>query len=308
MQSRSRKPFPTHIIVFLLPAFIIYTLFMVYPLFDSLRLSFYDQSVQGPPVFVGLQNFQTLFGDPQWSGHFWNALANNFVFFSIHMLVQNPLALLLATLLTVKQLRGRAIYRALIFAPTTLSVVIIGFIWSLILSPIWGILDGILKAIGLGGIVQPWLGSDQTALVTVSLISVWQWVGLPMVLFMAGLLWIPEELMEAARVDGASPWKVFTQIKLPLLLPTIGIVGVLTFVGNFNAFDLVYATQGLLATPNYHTDLLGTFFFRTFYGFQLQPGNPTMGTTIAAVMFVFILAGVLIYVFGWQRNVAKIQG
>src|SRR5258708_38977027 len=186
MQSRSRKPFPTHIIVFLLPAFIIYTLFMVYPLFDSLRLSFYDQSVVGPPVFVGFQNFQTLFGDPQWSGHFWNALANNFVFFSIHMLVQNPLALLLATLLTVKQLRGRAIYRALIFAPTTLSVVIIGFIWSLILSPIWGILDGILKAIGLGGIVQPWLGSDQTALVTVSLISVWQWLGLPMSLFMMG--------------------------------------------------------------------------------------------------------------------------
>ncbi len=308
MQSRSRKPFPTHILVFLLPAFLIYTLFLVYPLFDTLRLSFYDQSVPGAPLFVGFQNFQTLFTDPQWAGHFWNALGNNFVFFSIHMLVQNPLALLLATLLTVKQLRGRAIYRTLIFAPTTLSVVIIGFVWSLILSPIWGILDGILKGVGLGGIIQPWLGSDQTALVTVSLISVWQWVGLPMVLFMAGLLWIPEELMEAARVDGASAWKVFTQIKIPLLLPTIGIVGVLTFVGNFNAFDLVYATQGLLATPNYHTDLLGTFFFRTFYGFQLQAGNPTMGTTIAAVMFVFILSGVLVYVFGWQRNVAKIQG
>src|SRR5260221_13414350 len=186
MQRIARKPFPTHIFVFLLPAVIIYTLFMVYPLFDSLRLSFFDQSVQGPPVFVGLQNFQTLLGDPQWSQHFWNALGNNFVFFSIHMFVQNPLALLLATLLTVKQLRGRAIYRALIFAPTTLSVVIIGFIWSLILSPIWGIFDGILKSIGLGGIIQPWLGSDQTALVTVSLISVWQWVGLPMVLFMAG--------------------------------------------------------------------------------------------------------------------------
>ena len=308
MQRIARKPFPTHIFVFLLPAVIIYTLFMVYPLFDSLRLSFFDQSVQGPPIFVGLQNFQTLLGDPQWSQHFWNALGNNFVFFSIHMFVQNPLALLLATLLTVKQLRGRAIYRTLIFAPTTLSVVIIGFIWSLILSPIWGIFDGILKSIGLGGIIQPWLGSDQTALITVSLMSVWQWVGLPMVLFMAALLGIPEELIEAARVDGASPWKVFTEIKIPLLLPTIGIVGVLTFVGNFNAFDLVYATQGLLATPNYHTDLLGTFFYRTFYGFQLQPGNPTMGTTVAAMMFLIILVGVLIYMFGWQRRIARIQG
>ncbi len=308
MQRTARKPFPTHILVFLLPALFIYTLFMVYPLFDSLRMSFFDQSVQGQPVFVGLQNFQTLLGDPQWAGHFWNAVDNNFVFFSVHMLVQNPLALLLATLLTVKQLRGRAIYRTLIFAPTTLSVVIIGFIWSLILSPIWGIFDGFLKGIGLGGLIQPWLGSDQTALVTVSLMSVWQWVGLPMVLFMAALLGIPEELIEAARVDGASPWDVFTQIKVPLLLPTIGIVGILTFVGNFNAFDLIYATQGLLATPNYHTDLLGTFFYRTFYGFQLQPGNPTMGTTIAAMMFLIILAGVLLYMFGWQRQIANIEG
>src|SRR5258708_6916906 len=224
------------------------------------------------------------------------------------MLVQNPLALLLATLLTVKQLRGRAIYRTLIFAPTTLSVVIIGFIWSLILSPIWGIFDGFLKGIGLGGFVQPWLGSDQTALVTVSLISVWQWVGLPMVLFMAGVVWVTEGFIEAAPLFCAFPLKGFSPNKLPPPLPPIRILGVLTFLGNFNAFDLVYATQGLLATPNYHTDLLGTFFFRTFYGFQLQPGNPTMGTTIAAVMFVFILAGVLIYVFGWQRNVAKIQG
>ncbi len=308
MRRTGQRPFPTHIIVFLLPAVIVYTLFMVYPLFDSLRLSFFDQSVQGPPVFVGFQNFQTLLGDPQWSDHFWNALGNNVVFFAVHMLVQNPLALFLATLLTVKHLRGRIIYRTLIFAPTTLSVVIIGFIWSLILSPIWGIFDGFLKALGLGSLIQPWLGSDQTALVTVSLMSVWQWVGLPMVLFMAALLGIPEELIEAARVDGASPWSVFTRIKLPLLLPTIGIVGVLTFVGNFNAFDLIYATQGLLATPNYHTDILGTFFYRTFYGFQLQPGNPTMGTTIAAMMFVIILLGVLVYLFGWQRRVAKIQG
>lgn len=308
MQRTARKPFSTHIVVFLLPALLIYTVFMAYPLFDSLRLSFFDQSVPGAPVFVGLENFQRLLGDPQWSNRFWGAFSNNLIFFAIHMAVQNPIALGLATLLTVKRLRGRAIYRTLIFAPTTLSVVIVGFIWSLILSPIWGIFDGVLKAIGLGSIVQPWLGSEQTALVTVSLMSVWQWVGLPMVLFMAALIGIPEELIEAARVDGASAWKVFTQVKLPLLMPTIGIVGVLTFVANFNAFDLIYATQGLLATPNYKTDILGTFFYRTFYGFQLQPGNPTMGTAIAAMMFVIILFGVLIYMFGWQRRFANIQG
>ncbi|MHB8625271.1 MAG: carbohydrate ABC transporter permease [Aggregatilineales bacterium] len=303
-----RKPFPVHILVFLLPAAVVYTLFMVYPLLDSLRLSLFDQSVQGPPVFVGLQNFQTLFGDPFWSGHFWNALGNNFVFFSIHMLVQNPIALLLATLLTAKRLRGRAIYRTLIFAPTTLSVVIIGFIWSMILNSTWGIFNNILSGLGLSSLIQPWLGVKPTALFVVSLMSVWQWVGLPMVLFMAALVSIPDELIEAAHVDGASAWMVFRRIKLPLILPTLGIVGILTFVGNFNAFDLIYATQGNLAPPDYGTDILGTFFYRTFYGFQLQPGDPTMGTTIAAAMFMIILFGVLLYLFGYQRRVARIQG
>src|SRR5579859_1660890 len=299
-----RKPFPVHILVFLLPGAVIYTLFMAYPMLDSLRLSLFDQSVQGPPVFVGLQNFQTLLTDPFWSGHFWNALGNNFVFFSIHMFVQNPIALLLATLLTAKRLRGRAIYRTLIFAPTTLSVVIIGFIWSLILNPFWGV----FKGLGLPNLTEAWLGNEGTALVVVSLMSVWQWIGLPMVLFMAALVGISDELIEAAHVDGASAWTVFSQIKLPLILPTLGIVGILTFVGNFNAFDLIFATQGVLATPNYHTDILGTFFFRTFYGFQLQPGNPTMGTTIAAMMFLIILVGVLVYLFGWQRRIARLQG
>jgi raffinose/stachyose/melibiose transport system permease protein len=277
---------------------------MAYPMLDSLRLSFYDQNGPGQPVFVGLQNFQTLLGDPNWSQSFWNALINNFVFFSIHMLVQNPIALLLATLLTAKRLRGRIIYRTLIFAPTTLSVVIIGFIWSLILNPFWGI----FKSLGLPGLSQPWLGNESTALVVVSLMSVWQWVGLPMVLFMAALVGISDELIEAAHVDGASAWTVFRQIKLPLILPTVGIVGILTFVGNFNAFDLIYATQGAQGAPNYRTDILGTLFYRTFFGIQMNPGNPTMGTTTAAIMFVIILSGVLLYLFGYQRRIARIQG
>jgi len=305
----TKRKFPVHILVFLLPAAAIYSLFMVLPLIDSLRLSFYNQSVVGQPVFVGLANFQTLFGNPGWSERFWNALGNNFVFFTIHTLVQNPLALLLATLLTVRRLRGRVIYRTLIFAPTTLSIVIVGFTWSLILSPTWGIFNGLLQALGFGrDAMPPLLGLPGTSLITVSLMSVWQYVGLPMVLLMAALLTVPDELIEAANVDGASAWEVFVKIKLPLILPTLGIVEVLTFVGNFNAFDLVYASQGELGAPNFGTDILGTFFYRTFYGIQLQPGNPTMGTTIAAVMFLIILGGVLLYLFGWQRRIARLQG
>jgi raffinose/stachyose/melibiose transport system permease protein len=303
-QSTPRKPFPFHIIVFLLPAVVVYTVFMAGPLLDSLRLSLYNQN--GPtPVFVGLQNFQTLFTSELWAPRFWNALRNNFIFFSIHMFVQNPLALLLAVLVTSKTIKGGAIYRTLIFTPTTLSVVIIGFIWSLILNPTWGIFDSFLKGLGLGQLVTPWLGSEKTSLVVISLISVWQWVGLPMILFMAALVGISEELIEAARVDGANPWRVFWNIRFPLILPTVGIIGILTFVGNFNAFDLIYTTQGPQAAPNYATDIMGTLFYRTFYGVQLQPGNPTMGTTIAAVTFLVILGGVLLYLFGWQRQIAE---
>jgi raffinose/stachyose/melibiose transport system permease protein len=221
------------------------------------------------------------------------------------MVVQNPIGLILATLLTSRVVRFRALFRTLIFTPTILSFVLVGFIWQIILNPLWGIARDVLAIFGVP--YQPWLGLETTALPALSLISVWQFVGIPMMLFSAALLTIPDELIEAARVDGATGWGVFWRIKLPLILPTVGIVGVLTFVGNFNAFDLVYTIAGGLAGPNFSTDLLGTFFYRTFFGFQLQAGNPTMGATIAGVMFLIILAGVLIYLFGWQRRIARVE-
>ncbi|MEZ4671577.1 MAG: sugar ABC transporter permease [Anaerolineae bacterium] len=308
MPNNKKKSFPFHIVVFLAPAVIIYTVFMIYPLIDSLRLSLYSQAIdpatnQNVETFVGLQNYQKLLTDELLSPRLWGAIKNNFVFFAIHMFVQNPLGLLLATLLSSRFIRGRSVYRTLIFTPTVLSVTLIGFIWRLILSPLWG--KELLKPFGLTP--QPLLGQSETALVVLSLVSVWQWVGVPMMLFLAALISIPDELVEAARVDGANAINVFWGIKLPLILPTVGIVAVLTFVGNFNAFDLIYTTQTALAGPDYSTDLLGTLFYRTFFGFQLQQGNPSMGATVAGVMFIIILIGVLIYLFGYQRRLLQIE-
>jgi raffinose/stachyose/melibiose transport system permease protein len=164
-----------------------------------------------------------------------------------------------------------------------------------------------MTIVGLGNLDAPWLGLESTALVTLALISVWQNVGIPMMLFLAALIRIPDDLLEAARVDGASGWKIFWRIQFPLILPTVGLVAVLTFVGNFNAFELIYATQGALAGPNFASDILGTFFFRTFFGYQLQPADPFMGSTVAGVMLIIILIGVLIYSFGWQRRQQQIQ-
>jgi len=299
------KLFPWHIVVFLAPAVIIYTMWMIFPIFNSLWLSL-NRTTDGAQTFVALQNYQTLFGNPQWSKPLWNAIFNNLIFFVVHMVVQNPVGLVLAAFLASK-IRGTLIYRTLIFTPTILSVVIIGFAWKLILNPAWGISRSILDTLGLVSLDRPWLGLESTSLVTLSLISVWQNIGIPMMLFLAALLRIPDELMEAARVDGANAWTVFWKIQFPLILPTAGIVAVLTFVGNFNAFDLIYATQGALAGPNFASDILGTFFYRTFFGYQLQPGDPFMGASIAGVMLLVILVGVLFYLFAWQRRLQNIQ-
>ena len=243
-----RKPIRWQILVFLAPAFLVYTAVMIIPLFATLNLALF-RTVEGVQQFVGLDNFRTLFGDPRWSASFWNALGNNFWFFVIHMLVQNPIGVLLAAILSAPRLRGAVFYRTAIFVPTILSFVIVGFVWKLILSPIWGIAPGMLDAIGLKALYQPWLGKEGSALTALALVSVWQFVGIPMMLIYAALLSIPDEVIEAAEMDGITGWSQFWKIKLPMILPSIGIISILTFVGNFNAFDLVYVSQGALAGP-----------------------------------------------------------
>jgi len=302
-----RKKFPSYILVFLAPAVIIYTIFMVYPLLNSLRMSFYTITTENREVFAGLDNYVKLFTNSNFAPRFWGALKNNFILFAIHLVVQNSIALLLATLTSNEKRRGANFYRTIYFMPTVLSVVIIGFIWNLILNPLWGVSKSILEIVNLGFLFKPWLGLASSALITVSLISVWQFIGIPMVLFYAALIGIPDELLEAATVDGATAWQIFWRIKFPLILPTLGIVTILTFVGNFNAFDLIYTMKGANAGPDFATDIMGTFFYRTFFGQQLQLGDQSMGATVAAMMFLIILTGVLLYTFLWQRRIQAFE-
>jgi raffinose/stachyose/melibiose transport system permease protein len=302
----SRKPVRWHIAVFLAPAVLVYTALMIVPLFGTLNFSLFNKT-EGGIGFIGLGNFATLFGDPLWSDAFWNALGNNAWFFLIHMVVQNPIGIALAAILSTPKLRMAAFYRTAIFIPTILSFVIVGFVWKLILSPIWGIAPGMLDLIGLKSLFAPWLGKEEYALTTLALISVWQFVGIPMMLIYAALLSIPDEVLEAAEMDGITGWSQFWKVKLPLILPAIGIISILTFVGNFNAFDLIYVAQGALAGPDFSTDILGTFLYRTFFGFQLQLGDPYMGSAIAGAMFAIILLGVCVYLFGIQTRLRRYQ-
>ena len=295
-----------HVVVFLAPAVLVITAIMIFPLFNTLRLALFTE-VDQVRQFAGLDNFRTLFGDAHWAEQFWNALGNNFWFFFIHMIVQNPIGIALAAILSHPRLRFAALYRTAIFVPTILSFVIVGFAWKLILSPIWGITPDMLKAVGLKWLYAPYLGKEEYALTTLALISVWQFVGIPMMLIYAALLTIPEEVLEAGEVDGITGFSAFWKIKLPLILPSIGIISILTFVGNFNAFDLIYTTQGALAGPAFSTDILGTFMYRTFFGFQLQLGDPHMGSAIGSGMFGIILVGVCIYLFGIQTRLRRYQ-
>jgi raffinose/stachyose/melibiose transport system permease protein len=300
-----KQGFSWHVLVFIAPALLIYAVFSALPLLDTLRLGLYSSDEFGVVTFSGLANYQTILGDPQWSATFWNAMLNNLKFFGIHMLAQNPMGLLLAALLSLRNVRFAATYRTVFFLPTLLSVVIIGFVWQLILSPLWGVSEGLLTAVGLQDWFEPWLGLESSALITLSLMSVWQYVGIPMMLIYAAMIAIPDDIIEAAVVEGASPWRIFYAIRLPLILPTLGLVTILTFVANFNAFDLIYTVKGGMAGPNYSTDILGTLFYRTFFGYQSQVASATMGAAVATLMFLVILVGVAAYLFLVQRRLQR---
>jgi raffinose/stachyose/melibiose transport system permease protein len=291
-------------LLFLLPALAVYTVFMAFPLLNSMRLSFYTGVGLSPDQFVGFANYYELFTNPLWRDRFLNALQNTFIFFGIHMLVQNSLGLLFAVLLS-SSIKGHNIYRTIIFVPATLSVLVTGFLWRLILNPQWGALANFLRTIGLDDWVKPWLGDPTISLIIVSLVSSWQWVGLPTMMFLAGLLTISDELVEAARVDGATGWQVFWKIKLPLLIPMIGIVSVLTFVGNFNAFDVVYAMSGVRGEPGYSTDIMGTFFFRAAIAGEHPIAQPNMGigASIATITFLILMAGVSLWIYFSRKRV-----
>ncbi|WP_405098155.1 carbohydrate ABC transporter permease [Micromonospora sp. NBC_01412] len=284
------RPRLSHLAMFVVPALVVYTVFAVYPLLDSIRLSFFT-SEGGELRYVGWDNYAHVLTDEYFAPRFWNALLNNFIFFGIHILVQNPIGLLLAALLTSGAVRRtRGLYRTLIFIPTTLSVVIVGFIWELILSPLWGLVD------------KPLLGLPSTALPTVSLMSVWQYVGIPMTFLYAVLIAIPNDVLEAARIDGASAWQTFWRIKFPLVLPMFGLITVITYIANFNAFDLIYSVQGAIAGPDFSTDIFGTLFYRTFFGEGSTPGDSTLGAAVATLTFCVILLGAGAYYFLLHRR------
>jgi len=291
MQSKVR-PRWHHLLVFIAPALIIYSIFMAWPLLDSLRMSFYTRAAEGN-TFVGFENYLRILSRND--GAVFHILINTFEFIGIIMFVGNPIALLLASLLASSTLRWKQFYRTSIFIPTVMSVVIAGWVWTLMLNPLWGIINDVFIAIGLEKEIPStgWLGTSGIALVIVALVATWQFIGLPMVLFLAALINIDEELLEAARVDGASALELFWKIKFPLILPEFGQVVILTIILNFPAFDIQQVMGGRNA------GLMANYFYYAY------ARNPRDATVIGGIMFAVVASASLIYFIVFQRRLIR---
>ncbi len=286
------------IALFLLPAFLLYTIFMIYPLVQALIFSTFEFNGLVRGAFVGLQNFEQLFSRYPISEQLPRAFVHNIYFFIGTMLIQNTLGLLFAVLLHRPRF-GKRFFRTVFTLPYLISPLVVGYLWSLMLNPLFGPVNATLRNLGLGSLARPWLGDPATALPAVILVNAWMWVGFPMLLFGAGLAGIEDDLREAARIDGASNLQIFRWIEFPLLTPVIGIVTVLTFIGNFNAFGIVWALGGVDGTPAGATDVLGLVFFRTAF----RGGADAFGlaSALAVLMFLFIFT-VSVLVQTWFRR------
>lgn len=297
MRLKSNKlsihPKGSYWILYILPALIIYVIFMAYPLVDSLRLSLYTGNSQSSRIFIGFDNFKKLFFDETISERYRGAFSNTIFFFIINMIFQNCIGILFAVILTNKTMQKREIYQTIVFIPTTFAVLVTGYLWKLLLNPVWA--GDALTKIGLSFLARPWLGDKTTALIVVSLVSCWQWMGIPVMMFVAALKNIPQDCLEVASIEGATAWQTFIRIKVPLIKPVIGMISILTFVNNFNAFDIVFAMETVNGAPGYATDLLGTFFYRVGIAGQHPVGIPDsgLGAAVATITFLVLLLGVI---------------
>ncbi len=277
-----RMPWST-IIVFLLPALALYALFVLYPIVQSVRYSFYDWNGFGPLTdFVGLDNFRTVFRDQR----FRDALTHNGIIVVLSLAIQLPAALMLALLLNSK-IKGRAVMRTVFFAPYVLSEVVTGVVWRQILRPN-GLLDQSMDGVGLGGWTQGWLSDPDVVLYVLFFVISWKYFGFHMILMLAGLQQIPGALMEAAAIDGASAWAKFRYVTLPLLMPTVRVSVFLSVIGALQIFDLVWVTTR--GGPIGSSSTMATYLYDRF-----RDSRFGLASAASIVIFCLCLVVALLY-------------
>ncbi len=296
-----RKTKIRYIFIFILPPLTLYSLFVIYPLIGSLIISFYKWPGVGPMTFIGFDNFKSLFAG-YFSSQLWNAFSHNIIFFFFTSMLELGLGFFIA-LIIASNIRGGNYFKTIIYIPNMIPMILVGFLWGLFLNPQIGFVNEFLKIIGLGSLAQPWLGSMSLAFPTVIAVNIWRNLGFYVLVLLAAILNIPNELLEAAYIDGASAWNAVWKIIFPLSFSTFRTLLLLLFIWSFNVFDIVYALEGAQGGPSGATDVLGTLFYRTAFG-GLGSGATGMGLGAAVTVFIFaiIFPVSIIYVYSVERR------
>jgi raffinose/stachyose/melibiose transport system permease protein len=272
---RAKSPYPHW---FYLPAAVIYGVLFIVPTliafyFSLTRWSIFDSK------FIGFDNYVTFFKEPALVSSLWHTL----IYAVITSGLKVVLGLLLAMLLT-SQIIGRGYLRSVVFFPVLVSTIGVGLTFTVLMNPERGLINQSLAAIGIQG--PGWLTDPSLALISVALVDVWKGVGLATLIYIAGIVSIPQEYFEAARVDGASAWESFRNIVLPLARPATVTVITLSLIGGLRSFDLIWAmTRG---GPGFTSDVIASVIYK-----QYQAGFYGLSTAGNVVLFVVVTAIVL---------------
>jgi raffinose/stachyose/melibiose transport system permease protein len=266
-------------VLFLLPALVLLSVFIVWPVFLSIQLSFYDWNGIAPTrAFVGLGNWRALTADSV----FWKALGNNLIVVVLSIGIQLPVAMALAVMLH-RGANKLKVFKVVYFFPMLMSTVAVGALFKSVYNIQFGVVTPLLSALGLAGLSRDWLGDSNIALFSVIAVICWQFIPFYMLLFLARLSSIPNELREAAAMDGATGANYFWRIELPLMRGVIMTAITLSLIGSLKYFDLIWVmTEG---GPSRATELMATYMYKeAFSSFRMG-----YGSTVATAMFLIVM-------------------
>jgi ABC-type sugar transport system permease subunit len=276
---------PAYLLI--LPTLALVAVFWWYPLFNVLYASLFKWDGIGPlDHFVGLANYRELFlEDP----YFWNAVKNTLAWMAMYVTLPVAMGLAAALMLNAR-IRGENFFKGVIYLPSAISLAVVSFIWGWMFHPAGGMINQLLRAIGLGALAQPWLASAPLVLPAINVASSWVHAGFALVVFLAGLRGIPDELVEAATIDGATQGQVIRHILIPLLRPAFTVVMGWTLMLSVNVFDQInILTKG---GPGRASEVLSIYLYvKTFL--EHQAG---VASAIGIILFILAALGGVLYV------------
>lgn len=284
-------------IIMIMPAVILFTVFFLAPIFISVYYSFTDFSGIGAAKFIGFKNYQVLLKDK----FFFIALKNTFIILVGITITILPLSFIVALLLE-KPFRGSGVVQSMIFAPNVIAPILVGLIWLFILDPKMGMINAILRSIGLSDYQQQWIGGKTLTPYSVAFVYLWQVLGFYTTINMAGLRSIPADIYEAAEIDGANYFQRIRKITIPMMKNTIVINTILIITGGFKIFETVkQLTNG---GPNHMSDVLVTYMYDTTF----TSSRYGYGMAVATVSFVLCLIFSIIYLVNVGKSLEQKEG